>query len=217
MKMDLNKQLAETKANNKANIPTDIWNVMEESTNKLIQEQLSKNAFQVGDILPNFNLIDIHNKEVSLNDFSDDFLVISFYRGGWCPYCNLELKALQNIVPQLKELNTSLIAITPETPDYSSETYQKNNLDFSVLSDLDNVYAKSLGLVFQMPEELQKIYDCFNIKVDKHNGNDDFELPMPATYVLNKQREIIYSFIPEDYTERLNPDTILSEIKNNNK
>ncbi|WP_196888754.1 peroxiredoxin-like family protein [Aureivirga sp. CE67] len=215
--MDLNKQLAETKANNKANIPTDIWNVMEESTNKLIQEQLSKNAFQVGDILPNFNLIDIHNKEVSLNDFSDDFLVISFYRGGWCPYCNLELKALQNIVPQLKELNTSLIAITPETPDYSSETYQKNNLDFSVLSDLDNVYAKSLGLVFQMPEELQKIYDCFNIKVDKHNGNDDFELPMPATYVLNKQREIIYSFIPEDYTERLNPDTILSEIKNNNK
>ena len=83
----------------------------------------------------------------------------------------------------------------------------------TVLSDINNVYAKQLGLVFQMPEDLRTLYHSFNLNVDVHNGNKEYELPMPATYIINKQREIIYSFVPEDYTERLDPNTILSSIK----
>ena len=125
----------------------------------------------------------------------------------------MELKALQDILPELGELNTELIAITPETPDNSLTTSEKNELTFFVLSDIDNVYVKSLGLVFQLPEDLQGVYNDFGIDVMKHNGNNDFELPMPATYIVNKDREVIYSFVPEDYTERLDPETILEIIK----
>ena len=125
----------------------------------------------------------------------------------------MELKALQGIIPQLKAHNTALVAISPETPDHSLTTTQKNELSFEVLSDVNNTYAKSIGLVFQLPEDLRNVYHTFGIEVDKHNGNGDYELPMPATYAINRNSEIIHSFVPEDYTERLDPEMILEAIK----
>ncbi len=211
--MSLSTILSERKANNKKNIPTEKWTVMEHSTNDLKKQKLSNKAIKSGNLLPEFKLPNVHNKVISLNEITSDFLIISFYRGGWCPFCNLELKALQNILPDLKKMNTELVAISPETPDNSLTTSEKNELGFTVLSDLNNSYAKSLGLVFQLPEDLREVYHSFNIDVPKHNKNKDYELPMPATYILNKKREIIYDFIPEDYTERLNPSTILNILK----
>jgi len=185
---------------------------MEASTNALIEASLASKAIQTGSVLPSFNLPDVNNKAVSLESFTNKFLIVTFYRGGWCPYCNLELKAFQEILPDLKKLDAGLIAISPETPDNSLTTSEKNELSFTVLSDIDNLYAKSLGLVFQMPEDLRELYHSFNLNVDVHNGNKDYELPMPATYVLNAQREIIYSFTPEDYRDRLEPKTILEVL-----
>jgi len=170
-------------------------------------------SIQVGQTLPNFTLKNSNGESVSSNDFNSDFLVVSFYRGGWCPYCNMELKALQNILPELKELNGELIAITPETPDNSVTTAEKNEISFPVLSDIDNAYAKQLGLAFQLPKELQDVYNDFGIDLVKHNENENFELPLPATYVVNKNREIIYNFAPVDYTQRLAPETILEVVK----
>lgn len=117
------------------------------------------------------------------------------------------------MLPELKKLNGELIAITPETPDNSLTTSEKNELTFSVLSDIDNTYAKTLGLVFQLPKDLQDVYNDFGIDVKKHNENTNFELPMPATYIVNKDRQVIYSFVPEHYTERLEPEAILEVIK----
>ena len=211
--MSLTEQLTERKSNSTKVIPADKHIIMQKSTTSLKSQNLSKNALGTGQLLPSFTLKDVADNPISLEQFQSDFLVISFYRGGWCPYCNMELKALQNILPELSELNTELIAITPETPDNSLTTSEKNELTFFVLSDIDNVYAKSLGLVFQLPEDLQGVYNDFGIDVVKHNGNNDFELPMPATYIVNKDREVIYSFVPEDYTERLDPETILEIIK----
>ena len=207
--MSLTATLAAKKAASAQKIPAEKWNVMIGSTNALKEQGLSEKAVKQGEVLPAFNLPDVNGKNVSMESFTSDFLVVSFYRGGWCPYCNFELRALQSVLPQLGALNTELVAISPETPDNSLNTTEKNELSFTVLSDIDNTYAKSLGLVFQMPEDLQEVYGSFNLKVDQHNGNEDYELPMPATYVINKQREIIYSFIPEDYTERLDPEKIL--------
>ena len=210
--MNLSKALAERKSNNEQKIPAEKWAIMERSTNELKAQSLSSKALQQGDILPLFELPNIRGEKVALGDLQSDFSVVSFYRGGWCPFCNMELRALQGILPQLKELNTALIAISPETPDHSLTTSEKNELSFTVLSDLNNEYAKSLGLVFQLPEDLRRVYHSFNLQVDQHNGNLDYELPMPATYIINKQREIIYSFVPEDYTERLDPTEILSVL-----
>ncbi len=210
--MGLSEQLAAKKADSKKKIPAEIQKIMISSTNALKERSLGSQAAQKGDTLPNFKLPDVHGKKMSLNDFDTDFLIVSFYRGGWCPYCNMELRALQEVRTKLQSLNTELIAISPETPDNSLTTSEKNELSFSVLSDIDNAYAKTLGLVFKMPEDLQAVYDKFGIKVNKHNGNAAYELPMPATYIVNKEREIIYSFVPEDYTERLDPETILKVL-----
>lgn len=211
--MNLTEQLTEKRTNSAKVIPAEKRAIMMNSTAYLKSQNLSKNALKTGQNFPSFTLKNVENQSVSLADFKADFLVISFYRGGWCPYCNLELKALQNILPELKELNGELIAITPETPDNSLTTSEKNELTFSVLSDIDNAYAKTLGLVFQLPKDLQDVYNDFGIDVKKHNENINFELPMPATYIVNKDRQVIYSFVPEDYTERLDPETILEVIK----
>ena len=156
--MRLTEKLAEKKEAVLKNIPTEKWEIMESSTKKLKDAKLSYDAIKTGDTITNFNLPDVNNRLVKLTDLKKDYLIISFYRGGWCPYCNLELKALQNILPELSTLNTELVAISPETPDNSLSTSEKNKLTFTVLSDIDNKYAKSLGLVFKMPEDLRSVY-----------------------------------------------------------
>lgn len=212
--MNLTQQLTERRTNNAKVLPAEKQAIMMKSTSELKSQKLSENALKTGQKLPSFSLTNVDGKSVSLEHFQSEYLIISFYRGGWCPYCNLELKALQGILPELTALNGELIAISPETPDYSLTTSEKNELTFEVLSDIDNAYAKSLGLVFHLPEDLQDVYTDFSIEVDKHNGNNAFELPMPATYLLNQDREVIYSFVPEDYTERLEPQIIIEHIKN---
>lgn len=213
--MNLTEQLTEKRNNSAKVIPSEKIEIMQQSTAKLKSQNLSEKALTTGQKLPPFTLKNSKGDYVSLEDFKSEYLVVSFYRGGWCPYCNLELKALQAILPELNELNGELIAISPETPDNSISTSQKNELTFTILSDIDNTYAKSVGLVFQIPNDLQSVYNGFGIDVEKHNGNSDFELPMPATYLVNRDREVIFSFVPEDYTERLDPETILQFIKNN--
>lgn len=212
--MTLSEQLTSRRTNNAKVLPSEKQAIMLKSTSELKSQNLSEKALKTGQNLPPFTLTNMDGNAVSLEHFQSDFLVISFYRGGWCPYCTLELKALQGILPELTALNGELIAISPETPDYSLTTSEKNELTFEVLSDIDNAYAKSLGLVFHLPEDLQGVYTDFSIEVDKHNGNNAFELPMPATYIVNQDRAVIYSFVPEDYTERLEPQIIIDHIKN---
>ncbi|MEM9868834.1 MAG: peroxiredoxin-like family protein, partial [Bacteroidota bacterium] len=145
---------------------------------------------------------------------SGKYLIISFYRGGWCPYCNMELRALQKHADVLGQLGANLVAISPETPDNSLTTLEKNQLQFKILSDGDNHYAKKLNLTFQMPENLKEVYHSFGIHVDHHNGNSDFELPMPATYIIDTNRTVIYHFVPEDYTQRMDPEEIVAFLRN---
>lgn len=211
--MNLTKELLAKKTMSAQNVPEEKWDIMVQSTEQLIREHLSDKALKVGDKMVDFNLPDALGNTISLSSLlQNGKVVISFYRGGWCPYCNLELRALQEILPEFEEQGVTLVAITPETPDNSLNTSEKNNLKFSVLSDINNVISKQVGLVFQMPKDLREVYHSFNLNVPKHNGNNDYELPMPATYILNKEGEIIYAFVPEDYTERADPKEILNII-----
>ena len=211
--MSLTEKLAEKKALSASKVPAEKWAIMQKSTQDLQKQSLSTQALREGEMFPTHDLLDVNSRAVNIQDFlGKGHLVVSFYRGGWCPYCNLELRALQAILPQLKQLGTSLIAISPEMPDHSLSTSEKNSLAFAVLSDLDNAFAKKLGLVFQMPEDLRAVYHSFNLDVPKHNGNQDYELPMPATYIVAPTGKIVYAFVPEDYTERLAPETILEVL-----
>lgn len=203
--------------NFKKKVPEDIQQKMLKATKKLEDAKISKNALIVGNIAKNFTLKNVLNNNISLDTLikENDFVVISFYRGVWCPYCNLELKALQEINDELISLNTKLIAISPQTPDSSLTTREKNELEFEILSDIDSKVIKEYGLVFNLDDELKPIYESFGIKLPESNGVNTYELPMPGVFIINKNKEIIFSFINEDYTKRCEPKTILDTIRKN--
>ena len=135
---------------------------------------------------------------------------MSFYRGGWCPFCNLELWALQKILPEIERLGASLVAVSPELPDASLNTLEKHRLQFQVLSDRGNQVARQFGLVFTLPQELRPVYEQFGIDIPPHNGDQSFELPLPATYVIASDGTIRYAFVNSDYTQRAEPSDIIA-------
>ncbi len=213
--MSLKEQLDARVNTSKDRIPADKRTIMENATNALLSKEMSKSALKTGDKVPNFTLSNATGQEVTFYDLlKEKNAVVSFYRGGWCPYCNMELQALQSVLPQIQENNAQLIAISPELPTTALSTTEKNELSFEVLSDINNTVAKNFGLVFKMPQDLQEVYkNDFNIHLDQANGDNSAELPMPATYVVNKNGEIIYDFIQEDYTKRAEPSEVVNVLK----
>jgi len=212
--MTLTETLLDYNTKGRARIPAEALAVMDAATQGLVNENLSNNSIKQGDTLVTTSLSNAQGENVNLEELlSKGPLVISFYRGGWCPYCNFELRALQEALPEINGLGANLVAITPETPDSSLTTAEKNELAFNVLTDGDNNYARELGLVFEMPEDLKTVYSSFGIDVEKHNGNTNFELPMPATLVVNSNREVVYSYVNEDYSKRSEIAPILNSLK----
>ena len=191
-------------------VPAETLAVMNQATVDLVATEIDKQTLKTGDKVPAFSLPNQNNEMSSL---PESLVVLSFYRGGWCPYCNFELGALQKLVPEFEAAGAKLIAITPENPDHSMSTKEKNELSFDILSDAGNQVAKQFGLVFTLPIEIQSIYDTFGIDVNSHNGDDTFELPLPATYVINSAGEIVYHFVDSDYTQRSEPSDVLAAVK----
>ncbi len=212
--MNLTHELKQLQEQFKAKQPEEVKRVMEEATLDLIRMGIAKKSLQSGDIMPNFRLPNAVGTVVELQDLLRlGTVIISFYRGGWCPYCNLELRALQQYLPQFKALGANLVAISPETPDNSLSTAEKNELTFEVLSDVGNQFAKKLGLVFTLHSTLRPIYENFGINLSAYNGDDSFELPIPATYVVTQDAKIVEAFIDPDYTKRLDPESIISTLE----
>lgn len=179
------------------------------------KEGVFKDTLQVGDIAKDFILLNAVNKLISLSNElkNNDYIVLNFYRGSWCPYCNIELNALKKI----NNLNAKIIAISPEITDLSLSIQEKYNLEFEVLSDKDYLVEKEYRLVFSVDEKLRAFYESMNIYIKNATKNNSYDLPMPATYVINKNLEIIFAFIDEDYTKRCEPQDILDAIKNDSK
>jgi len=195
-------------------IPAEIQTIMQGAINELESSDLLSKALKTGDQLPEITLPNSKGKSISLDSklASGKKLVIAFYRGGWCPYCNIELKALQEALPKIKAAGAELIAITPESPDNSLSTIEKNNLDFEVLTDKDNKLAYSLNLAYQIPAELDVIYKNFGIDLENSQENADHTLPIAATYVIDTDGKVRYHFLKEDYKLRADTAEILAVL-----
>ena len=194
--------------------PQDVQTTMQQATAELATSDILEQTLKVGDTIPNFTLPNATGQTVDIrNLLARGPVVIAFYRGGWCPYCNLELKALQRALSQIQSTGATLVAISPETPDNSLTTQEKNELAFPVLSDVDNQVARQFGLVFKLPASLRPIYESFGINLVAYNGNDHFELPIPATYVVHPNGEIVYAFANVDYTKRAEPSEVVDALK----
>lgn len=187
--------------------------VYEEGIKDIIQKGILEKATKKGENAPNFTLKNALGKEVQLSDYlQKGKVILTWYRGGWCPYCNLTLRHLQEFLPQFKAEGASLLALTPELPDNSLKTSEKHNLEFEVLTDLDNKVAEEYGIVFKLTPEVAEYYkNAFDLEI--YNGNDSNELPLAVTYVIDQNGMIAYTFIDADYRNRAEPQAILDFLK----
>ena len=173
-----------------------------------------KDALAVGDEAPDFTLPDSRGRQVSLATLlRAGPAVVTFYRGGWCPYCNIQLRAYQRALPEIAALGGQIIAISPQLPDGSLSVVEKNALEFDVLSDVGNVVGRSFGLVYALPEELRAAMRLNDKALPAINGDKSWELPLPATFVIAQDRRVARAYIDIDYRHRLAPEDIVATLR----
>ncbi|USX26418.1 AhpC/TSA family protein [Oxalobacteraceae bacterium OTU3CINTB1] len=194
--------------------PAEIHPVMERATAELIESGQAGRALKAGDRAPVFTLNDPDGQQVSSTDLlAQGPLVVSFYRGVWCPYCNLELQALQETLPQFKAVGANLVAISPQTAANSRKSQRQNKLDFPILSDTHNDIAAAFGLRFALPDYLVDLYKRLKNDLPAFNDDPAWTLPMPARYVIGKDGVIAYAEVNPDYTLRPEPDSMLPVLQ----
>jgi peroxiredoxin len=173
-----------------------------------------ESAIGPGDRVADFTLPDPGGRSVSLTSILEAGpVVLTFYRGGWCPYCNIQLRAYQAILPELTALGARLVAISPQRAEGSLATSEANGLTFDVLSDVGNVVARAFGLVWSLPEELRAALRSNNKALPEINGDESWELPVPATYVIARDGRVALAAVEVDYRKRLEPDAILASLR----
>ncbi|WP_417876682.1 peroxiredoxin-like family protein [Winogradskyella sediminis] len=172
-------------------------------------------AIKIGENAPDFNLPDANGDIISLSTLLHKGpVVVTFYRGSWCPYCNLQLRALQAKLDEIKALGANLIAISPEVPDGSMTENEISKMDFIVLSDQNAKVASAYGVAWEVPDFLME-----HMRVDRkldleniNNGNKNI-LPIPATFILSKDGVVIWNYVNVDYRTRSEPDDIIEALK----
>ncbi|MGV2293026.1 peroxiredoxin-like family protein [Trinickia sp. YCB016] len=194
--------------------PPEIHPVMERATAELIASGQAERALRAGDKAPVFTLNDPNGTPVSSEELlAKGPLVISFYRGVWCPYCNMELQALQEALPSFEALGASLVAISPQNAVNSRKSVRQNQLGFPILSDTHNDVAAAFGLRFALPDYLVELYKNLKNDLPAFNGDPSWTLPMPARYVIGQDGTILYSEVNPDYTHRPEPADMLPALR----
>lgn len=177
-----------------------------------------QNALKVGDKMPEFSLDDSDGKAVSSSELlREGNLVVVFYRGAWCPYCNLHLKKLQENLASIKSQNANVVAISIEIPVRSKMVAGKNKVEFTVLSDPQLLVARKFGIVYDLPAETNKLYKANGLDLERYNQTKRVELPLAATYIVNREGEIVYAFVEPDYKKRAEPSEIIETLSKINK
>jgi len=197
----------------KEKVPADILVTMDQCTQDLKQSDIEDRALRTGDGMPDFDLPNQHGERRRLSDYlAESPVVLNVYRGGWCPYCNMEMRALHDVLPEIVARGARLVGISPETPDKAMSTAERNELAIDILSDAGNRVAEQMGLVFELPQALRSIYAKLGIDIPAYNGDDSFKLPVPATYIVGQNGKIVYDFVNADYTKRLEPSEIVAKL-----
>ncbi|MCP9235234.1 peroxiredoxin-like family protein [Lewinella sp. JB7] len=204
----LKAQLEEKKASFNSTASDGKKKAYQEGIASVERDGVVGKARQVGEQAPDFTLTNAVGKPVSLSEYlKKGRVVLTWYRGGWCPYCNMTLRRLQQELPNFKAEGANLIVLTPELPDKSMSTAEKHDLKFEVLSDVGNKVARAYGIVFKLTDEVARLYDE-GFGLHQYNGDNSDELPLAATYIINEDGKIAYAFLDADYRNRAEPSEL---------
>lgn len=212
--MTLSEQTQKVKEEFIASQPEKVQGLIMNAFKDLMDSNLGEQALKEGDKALDFTLQNAKGGQTSLKELIQQGpVILNFYRGGWCPFCNLEFKALHDILPDIKALGAQLVGISPETPDHSMSTAERHQLQFEVLSDIGNQVAWQYGLVMEVHPDLHAYYLQWGFNLPEINGDDSFVLPIPATYIIDSKGTISTAYINKNYTERMEPDAIIQALK----
>lgn len=212
--LTLTEQLKQKADESASKSPDEVKKTMMAALEDLRKSKIAEKALKKGDSIPSFELPDVKKGLVSSKELLEKGpLIIVFYRGGWCPYCNLQLRDLQKSISEINDLGGQLVAISPEAPDNARETVKKQGLGYYVLSDVKADVGKKFGLMFTLPEDLIELYKKFGIDLNKANASQKWELPLAATYIVNKDGKITYSFVDVDYKKRAETKDLIAVLK----
>lgn len=194
-------------------LPSEILDAFGRSIEDLKTKRIEESSIQIGERIPEFSLPNAFGETIdSSKVFKNKKMVLAFYRGSWCPYCNLELKSLQNHLSRIKDQDTVLIAISPQSQDHSLIMVENNNLGFEVLTDHNNEFAEKLGIVFQVQDFVLPYYESLGINLSDFNKNNDNILPVPAVFVTDENRVITYKFLDVNYMSRVDVEELIKAL-----
>ncbi len=177
------------------------------------QSFAQNSPLKVGDKAPNFKLQNASGQMVELSDMLEDGpVILTWYRGAWCPYCNLALKGWETNNSRIEDMGAKFVALTPQMPDNSLTQKEKDNLDFTILTDAGSKVAAKYGVAFKLDDATNKRYEEA-ISLSEYNGNDEGMLPIPATYIIDTDGVIKYAYVNEDYSVRADPEVVIEELK----
>ncbi|HSG99406.1 MAG TPA: peroxiredoxin-like family protein [candidate division Zixibacteria bacterium] len=207
-------QLDALRARHRAEAPAAILQIAEHQKDLLREAGIVTRALNVGDAAPSFALPNSEGDTITLASLLENGpVVLTFYRGAWCPYCNLQLQALQEYLPQFKSVNAQLVAVSPELPDKAVMVAKKNKLEFEVLSDVGSSLARQFGIVYELCSELDSLMANNGMDLRDRNMCSKAELPLAATYIIGADGVIRWAYLTEDYTYRAEPAEILEAMQ----
>ncbi|EFM12305.1 alkyl hydroperoxide reductase/ Thiol specific antioxidant/ Mal allergen [Paenibacillus curdlanolyticus YK9] len=208
----LNDQLAAVTADFVKAAPQEILEVFARAADALVN--LAPEGLQIGAKAPDFVLLNPSGNEVRLyEELKKGPVILVFYRGAWCPYCNLTLAAYQHALGDIHATGAQLVAVSPQTPDASLTMQEKHDLQFHVLSDKGNVTADAYKLTFSLQKELIDVHRKLGIELSLFNGDEAWRLPVPATFVVSQERVVTYAYVNTDHTHRTDPRDVLEHLK----
>lgn len=215
--MDLAQSLRLARKNLSETLPIETLEAIDNVTEEVINSGIAHQSLKVGDTIPDFALPNHNGELIEIQKLlKRGAVVISFYRGTWCPFCNVELKALEQALPAISMLGGTVVTISPQTFVKSPRSIEEKKSYFEMLIDKRNQVARQFGIVFNIPKKSRSYYRNIGIYLPKYNGDESFELPIPATFIVNRDGKINYAYIEPDHTQRLDPVEIITIIRQMN-
>lgn len=212
--MDLQQELDDLRAEFVRKAPPERVKLYDAKVEELRRTFPIDAALKTGDRAPDFTLPDALGRMVSLSErLRGGPAVMIFYRGGWCPYCNIQLRGYQRALDGIAALGGRLLALSPQSPDGSLSTAEANQLGYDVLSDAGNQVAKAFGIAYELPQELQAAMQANGKALPGINGDDSWELPLTATYVIAPDRTVALAAVELDYRRRLAPEDVITALR----